>query len=290
MVARADAFWLTFRTNPKTGVDCSYKERSPDYALPGERHDFWELLYVDKDFVRIRLGHRNYLVSQGEFALIAPNQLHSVRPSATAAPFYVTVHFQTNLHRLGNLTDAVNPVSEEGRHLLTKLLREKASSAYGANVLARCYIAEFLVNAVRATAAGQHAPKLTTSFGADAATQSVEKAIEFMGLNFSRHLALSEIAEGAGVSPSHLEHLFKKKVGCSIMTYLQDFRIQRAKKLLLESRFNISQIAEQTGYSSIYLFSRRFKEVLSVSPTCYAKMVRLGLPLAKSHAPLSKPS
>ena len=98
---------------------------------------------MDKGFVKIRLGHRDYSVSQGQFVLIAPNQPHAVLPSATVAPFYITVHFQTNLHRLGDLTDAVNQGSEEGRHLLTKLLREKASSAYGANVLARCYIAEF---------------------------------------------------------------------------------------------------------------------------------------------------
>lgn len=290
MVARTDDFWLTLRTNPKTGVDYSYKERSPDYVLPGERHDFWELLYVDKGFVKIRLGHRNYSVSQGEFVLIVPNQPHAVFPSATVAPFYITVHFQTNLHRLRDLTNAVNPGSEEGRHLLTKLLCEKASSAYGANVLARGYIAEFLVNAVRATVASQHAPKLPTYFRANSANQLVEKAIKFIKLNYSRPLALSEIAKASGVSRSHLEHLFKKKTESSIMTYLQVLRIQHAKTLLLESGFNISQIAEQTGYSSIHLFSRRFKTFMSVSPTQYAKMVRLGLPREMSRTPLLRPS
>ena len=118
----------------------------------------------------------------------------------------------------------------------------------------------------------------------------MEKAINFMKLNFSRPLALSEIAEASGVSRSHLEHLFKNTTGSSIMTYLQELRIQRAKMLLLESGLNISQIAEQTGYSSIHLFSRRFKTFVSVSPTRYAKMIRLALPLAKNHTPLARPS
>ncbi len=272
-------FWLKLRTNPNTGVDYSYKERSPNYSLPRERHDFWELLYVDKGFVNIQLGHQTYSVSQGHFVLIAPNQPHAVLPSTTVAPFYITAHFQTNLPQLRRLSNAIIPGTEEGRNLLTKLLREKTSSAYGASILAKSFLAEFLVNSMRA-AATQNAERLPTYFRTNAAKLSVEKATDFMKVNFRQPLTLSEIAEASGVSRSHLEHIFKKITGSSIMTYLQELRIQHAKTLLLESGFNISQIAEQAGYSSIHLFSRRFKTFVSVSPTQYAKMVRLGLPSA----------
>ena len=80
-------------------------------------------------------------------------------------------------------------------------------------------------------------------------------------------------ARAAGASNSHLEHLFKKKMNVSVMGYLQDLRIQKAKVLLVESAHNVTEIARLCGYSSIHHFSRRFKKVARLSPSQYAKMV-----------------
>lgn len=275
--ARRDEIRVKFRANPKTGVEVCYKERAPDYTLPQDRHDFWELLYVDKGFVNIRLEERQHVVSQGEFILIAPNQSHGVLPSTSVAPFYITAHFQTNLKRLHELTDAVVQGGEEGRRLLVDLLRERTSGAYGAETLTRCYLTEFLIRAVRDRESGRRAPERTTYFQANAAKRPVAVAMEFLKRNLHRPLTLDDIAKAAGVSNSHLEHLFKSQTGSSVMNCLQEARIQHAKTLLLESGLNISQIAEQSGYSSIHLFSRRFKKAVSVAPSQYAKMVRLAL-------------
>jgi AraC-like DNA-binding protein/mannose-6-phosphate isomerase-like protein (cupin superfamily) len=277
MTARRDEIRVKFRANPKTGVEVCYKERSPDYTLPQDRHDFWELLYVDKGFVSIRLEERQHVVSQGEFILIAPNQSHGVLPSTSVAPFYITAHFQTNLKRLRELTDAVIQGGEEGRRLLVDLLRERASGAYGAETLTRGYLTEFLIKAVRDRESGRRAAERTTYFQANAARRPVAMAMEFLKRNLHRPLTLDDIAKAAGVSNSHLEHLFKSQTGSSVMSHLQEARIQHAKTLLLESGLNISQIAEQSGYSSIHLFSRRFKKAVSVAPSQYAKMVRLAL-------------
>ena len=269
--------WFNFRTNPKTGVEVGYKERDPGYTNAGDRHQFWELLCVDKGLVRILLDGTEFTVCQGEFVLIAPNQWHAVPPSATVAPFYITVHFETNFEQLGDLMNTVLRVDEKGRQLLVNLLKEKGGARIGACELARCHLAEFLIRAVRARRAGMPAEALPTYFQAHAENEIVEKAVADMRRHFGSPLSLHDISRAAGVSHSHLEHIFKKKTGMPVMAYLQDLRIQNAKKLLLESTLNVSQIAEQSGYSSVHLFSRRFKKFVSVPPSQYAKMVRLGL-------------
>jgi transcriptional regulator GlxA family with amidase domain len=88
-------------------------------------------------------------------------------------------------------------------------------------------------------------------------------------------LNLTRIARGAGVSASHLEHVFKKTGQRPVMSCLMQLRIQRAKQLLLESNLNVSQIAEMMGFSSVHVFSRCFKKAVSFSPSQYAKTVQL---------------
>jgi AraC-like DNA-binding protein/mannose-6-phosphate isomerase-like protein (cupin superfamily) len=269
--------WLRLRTNPKTGVDILYKERPPQYAGTEDQHDFWELLYVDKGYVKILLDQQIRTVSDGEFLLIAPRRRHSILSSGSVAPFFITAHFETNIEHLEVLADAVFRGNEQGRQLLIHLLREKASDAFGADALVCCYLVEFLVNAVRGAEALPSPKALTPYFQDNAAVESAEKAMKFMKANFHRSLTLREIADASCLSPSHLSHLFKKKTGSSVMGFLEELRIQHAKTLLLESGLNVSQIAEQIGYSSIHLFSRRFKKFVSVSPARYARMVRLAL-------------
>jgi AraC-like DNA-binding protein len=268
--------WFEFRTNPKTGVEAGYKERDPGYSHAGDCHGFWELLYVDQGLVRLVVEGVERAISQGEYLLIGPHQRHAVAPSATVALFYITVHFDTNLEQLPELVNTVVRADETDRRLLLELLKEKSSEKFAGRELARCYLAEFLIP-VRKRRGGAPTAGLPTYFQANAESQIVEKTLAYLRVRLARPLTLEEISRAAGVSLSHLEHVFKKRTGMPVMTCLQDLRMQNAKKLLLESALNVSQIAERCGYSSVHVFSRRFKKSVSVPPTRYARMVRLGL-------------
>jgi len=272
---RLGRFWLEFRKNPRTGVDVRYKERPPEYAHSGDCHPFWELLYVDRGLVRIRLGEPEHALSQGDFVLIAPRQSHSVLPTNTGALFYVTAHFETNLEGLAELGNEVLRADEEGRRLLIALLREKQSGLPASEPLALSYLAQFLIQALRGVTSTRAAVSLPTFFQANAERATVDKAVDFMRRRFHDRLTLEEIAGAAGVSNSRLAHLFKRKMGVPVMGYLQNLRIQYAKTLLLESAYNVSEIAQLSGYSSVHLFSRRFKKLVFIPPSQYAKMVRL---------------
>lgn len=295
---KAGKFWLNFRTNPRTGVDVGYKERDANYAIAGDRHDFWELLYVDKGLVRICLDETPFTVFQGEFVIIAPNQLHAVTPSVTVAPFYITAHFETNLEDLHGLIDNVIKIDEETRSLLIGLLKEKAKTEFGSYELARCYLAEFLLKAARHRSGQARDKGVTTYYQTNARRQASQEAIDYMESNLSQQLDLQSISRAVGVSASHLEHTFRIVTGQSVISYLQDLRVQQAKRLLLESDLNVTEIAAQCGYSSIHLFSRRFKKLVSVCPSEFARMVRSAVPAenskrqnkSKSSQRLRKPS
>lgn len=272
---RLGRFWLEFKKNPRTGVDVRYKERGPEYGQSGDCHPFWELLYVDRGRLRMRLDEAEHELEPGDFILIAPGQLHSVVPADSVARFYVTAHFDSNLKGLAELGSTLISADEEGRRLIVALLKEKESDQPGAELLALSYLAQFLIRLLRSGTRRAAETSLPTYYQSNAERTVADKAVEFMRRGFSEPLTLNRIASACCVSNSHLEHVFKRKTGMPVMAYLQGLRIEHAKGLLLESSANVTGIARLSGYSSVFLFSRRFKQIVGVPPSQYARTVQL---------------
>jgi len=271
---RLGSVWLEFRKNPRTGIDVRYKERSAEYGYSDDSHPFWELMYVDRGRVRLRLDGAEHDLAPGDFILIAPEHSHSVLPADAVARFYVTAHFDSNLSGLGDHGCKVIRANEEERRLIAELVKEKESELFGAEALALSYLAQFLLRLMRAGTDRGGGAKTPTYFQSNAERGVAEKAAAFLESHFADALTLDEIAAAAGVSNSRLEHLFKRKMEMPVMAYLQKLRIEHSKVLLLESSSNVSEIALLSGYSSVFHFSRRFKQVVGVSPSQYARMVR----------------
>lgn len=101
----------------------------------------------------------------------------------------------------------------------------------------------------------------------------VKKIIEYIDQNMSRNYSLEDVAASVGVSPFYMSKLFKEEMGETFINYVTDRRLDRTKKLLLETDLSIKEIAGQTGYSDQNYFSRQFKNKFGISPTDFRNSV-----------------
>lgn len=69
----------------------------------------------------------------------------------------------------------------------------------------------------------------------------------------------------------YLNRIFKKAIGSTIFQWLNNYRINEAKKLLQTSNIAHQHIAEQTGFSNEFYFSKVFKKITGITPTEYRK-------------------
>ena len=100
----------------------------------------------------------------------------------------------------------------------------------------------------------------------------LSKAIDYILENYSdASLSNKVLAAQAGISEVYFRKLFKENFDITPKQYVLDFRIKKACKLLLESQYNVSEISEKCGFSSVYHFCRAFKDITSHTPTEYAK-------------------
>jgi AraC-like DNA-binding protein len=98
---------------------------------------------------------------------------------------------------------------------------------------------------------------------------SMERSIAYLELHYSDKITREQLAEIAGVSPSHYSILFKQMTGFSPSEYLSRLRVHRAKELLISGSATLREIAQQVGYKDEFYLSRRFKQQTGAAPSGY---------------------
>lgn len=84
------------------------------------------------------------------------------------------------------------------------------------------------------------------------------------------------LANAVFLNPDYISRLFKKETGLLISEYLQQQRIEYAKKLLLHTNKSVTDIALAVGYSNISYFSTTFKKSLKMGPAEFRKCHQKG--------------
>jgi two-component system response regulator YesN len=102
-------------------------------------------------------------------------------------------------------------------------------------------------------------------------TMLVRKAKKYIERNYGRSsLGLDHIAEYCGVTPSYASTVFKKEMGLSVVEYLTEYRLKKAKEIMDRDPLHpIMDVAEDVGYQDAYYFSKCFRRIFGISPSLY---------------------
>ncbi|BAQ71597.1 helix-turn-helix domain-containing protein (plasmid) [Rhodovulum sulfidophilum] len=105
--------------------------------------------------------------------------------------------------------------------------------------------------------------------------RAVQRVIALMEGDLGRAWTVPELAQAAGISHNRLKQSFRAETGCAVYGFLQERRLGEARRLLLEGKGSVTDVALSVGYGSLShftaLFRRRFgqtpSDVLSLSKT-----------------------
>ena len=102
--------------------------------------------------------------------------------------------------------------------------------------------------------------------------QAVQQVKRYIEANFAQRISLSELAAQVMLSPYYLLRVFRAGVGLPPHAYLQDVRIRQAQRLIEAGR-SLADVAFTVGYSSQSHLTRRFKQIVGVTPGQYAAQI-----------------
>ena len=102
----------------------------------------------------------------------------------------------------------------------------------------------------------------------------VNKAIDFIQINYSRKIRISELAKFIGLDRKYISKLFKDIVGVTTQDYLISFRINKAKEMMKDRQLSIGDISRSVGYDNPLIFSKTFKKINGLPPSKYRNSIK----------------
>ncbi len=268
-----------------------YQEKGADFLFPGEKHDFWEFIYADKGFVYLLVEDKGYKLNQGEIFFFGRNQNHIVWSDSRTAPCFLTASFDMQFedgaffeHRCFNVDNGLKAVIKkileerlnafEG-NIGMGVAKHRETPAMGSRQLIKAYLSELLIRLYRQDCMVEDHVLQPSVIRRESENRIFRQCVEFINENINNRLTLEQVCKSVHVSASHLNRIFNKNSGTSVMDYIMCAKLEKSKGLLRESSMNISQISYDLGFSSIHYFSRLFKQKYGITPREYSKSIKI---------------
>jgi len=97
-------------------------------------------------------------------------------------------------------------------------------------------------------------------------SREVLLALQYIKENYQNNISLQQVADHANLSMNYLSTVFKNETGINFVEYLSDYRIEKAKEMLLNSDLKLYEISRLVGYKDVSYFSRVFKKTIGYPP------------------------
>lgn len=269
-----------------------YFKYGRNFKYKGEKHNFWEIVYLDSGSAKISADDNVFKLKQGEAFLHSPNEYHNIHTDDEFANS-VIITFDSNSEYLSALAGKILKFGEYEKSLLNIIVNETKSSyadklnelyltkmtkkqnaLFGTDQIIKNCIELLIINLLRSSSSVANSlVEMTVNTGSDKIVDSVYAILQEK-LNSSSKISLNEISYKLGFSKSYIKSQFKKKTGSSVIQYYISMKIDKAKKLLSQQKYTISEISDTLGFSSVFYFSRQFKTHTDMSPTEYVNSIK----------------
>lgn len=245
-----------------------YQECTHNFYFRGEKHQPYELVYVDRGQLHNLVRGQDILLSQQDFMIIDSNDWHT--QYSDLAVSFLTISFWAGDSRLSAIANKVFTLTPQLKSLFKKLLSHNQQKAYSSDY-AESLLKILLIELLQKTDLSRSPQRPAADHPENAI---VDQAIQIISENIQKKLTLEELASTVHVSVPYLYMLFEAHLGTSPGKYIAKIRIEECKVLLRNQQFSMGQIASSMGYSSLQHFSRQFKAICGITPTQYVRSLR----------------
>ncbi|MBE7083775.1 MAG: AraC family transcriptional regulator [Clostridiales bacterium] len=269
-----------------------YFKYGRNFKFKGERHDFWEMVYIDSGNAKVIADDKEFSLKQGEAFFHKPNELHTIYTDDDFANSAI-ISFECKSRSIKQIAGKIFSFDDYEKSLLNKIVHEakisyvdklndvyltkmtkRTSAPFGGEQIIKNNTELLIVSLLRKEESQyKFAEELSLNLSSNKIVENVQKIL-FDKLDNAENINLDEISYKLGFSKSYIKSQFKKQTGSSVIQYYIDLKIDRAKKLLSQQKFTVSEIADSLGFSSVYYFSRQFKLYTDMSPTEYANSIK----------------
>lgn len=272
-----------------------YMELSKSFCYGGERHDFWEMVYIDKGEMICTADKNRFLLKSGEMTFHQPNEYHNLSGNNTVASNISIITFACDSPAMSFFTGKIFRLNAEEKALLSTLFAEGLScyrledernpllqklykveqAPFGSSQMTKNLLEAFLIRLHRHTTVLTKAMRRSYVIDGVEVTRPVKEILDYLADNVYGRVTIADVARVMGKSESSIKQIFAAYRGEGIIAYYNSLKIREARKLIREGNYNMTQISDMLHFSTPQYFSRCFKSVTHMTPSQYkASIIR----------------
>ena len=251
-------------------------------SVPLHWHEEAEFIYIKKGVGIIVIDGKEYTVSAGDIAFILPSRVHGIFQQDNKEMEYENIIFDSKMFAstLDDFYDSFLLPFFENTVVIPSIFRpgvtgyesikkyldsnDNISShregAWGLAIKGNMYLLLFnLVTLYEEKIDSNTRKKI----------DRLKPVIKYVELHYDESSTIEDMAKLTGFSQSHFMRYFKEAFGVSFVTYLNDYRLSMAARLLLSTEESVLTISQQVGFENLSHFNRQFKRKYHQTPREY---------------------
>lgn len=249
-------------------------------------HHYWEILYQIEGKTRIKINNDDFCLHEGDVVVIGAEENHAASrlmgkhkllvmqfEMSAIMPYIECISEDQYLTHVlfSNLGEKIHFRISEGRDIMQKLLweiyQEYEGKEAGYEIQIQSYLLQMFAFFIRRSYLSlPEVPEERRK-----ALKKIEHSVLYIEKNFNGSITLADAAAVSSISVYNFCRTFKKATGRTFVEFLNYIRLKEAAKLLLTTDRSISEIAFDTGFSSVSYFNKVFKKNYGYPPFLYRK-------------------
>lgn len=263
-------------------VTAYYALSLPEYHMPMHTHDSCEIMYVTSGGCQVYSEDGVHALTANQFIFLSANTPHRLEISAGRSCAILNLEFnclgrkQTELplrellERCPGFATWLEAghtclIAEDQRNLgyaMKDLITQLPLAQDDGPELMRLLFSRMILEFLFCTKHSRRAQ----------GAAYLKKACSYIEQNLLETLTVPLIAAHTGINKSYLQLLFSRQMGCSVVGYITQKRLEQAAFLLTNSSMKITDIAFACGYNSRQHFAHSFEKYYKAGPSAYRKL------------------
>lgn len=285
-------------TELKTKIDIDqivtlhYFKYAKNFRFSGEKHDFWEIAYVDRGEVGVVAESQGFDLQQGEAIFHKPNEYHNIWTKNQYANV-VILSFVSRSPAMAFFENKIVKLNDEHRAILAKILKAgeqcfkdplndvhqtKLNMApappFASLQIIKNYTELLLISLVQTQRAFLRQGRASEQTKLQGDNKIAEAVKQILDDGIYGRINLNDVLQEVCFSKTYITQLFRRCMGQSIMEYYLEQKINEAKRLISERNLSFTEIADRLQFNSIHHFSSSFKKHSGMTPSEYRKSIQ----------------
>ena len=251
-----------------------YHEKETGFKSKPEKHDIWELTYVDSGKMYNTTGENSEFkteMKQGDIMVFIPNQTHMQYADKDISVCYATISFEMNYADKQVFENKVFVADNEIKKLMEKIISEKEHNMFGSEDLTLCYLKEIIIKLIRQKIIDTGEVSVVSSKKGNDIVSYVES---YINANIGKKITVAGLAKSIPLNASYLSTVYKRSTGNSLTDYIISQKLIRAKEYIRAGSYTVTQVSEMLSFTNVQYFSRLFKNRFGITPSEYLWSIR----------------